>query len=203
MNFAEGGGVQARRFIALWFGFLDRDEGNGRLLASFGDVDGVADGVGGNGQIEKAIVAGEGANGAVGLEGTEVALGAFVGALMGLAVALVAFEEREFGGVEEGVGVSLEIGFGAGDFVEGPGGLEELAEPVFFGGADGDVFDAAGGFEEFEFGLILGGDAEGLGAEAVAGGVLGRDDFAAVGAGSGRELRVGLVGGDFVGRSHG
>lgn len=164
------------------------DEGLG--LASFCHVGGVALGGDGNGKILKAFVVGKRADGAVGLKELELAEGAFIGALMRLAVALVAFDEGEAIGIEEGVGFGGDLGFGKGDSVEGPGGLEELAEPVFFGGTDGDVGEAAFGFEGLEFGLILGGDVEGGGGEAMAGGVLGGDAFAVGGAGSGGELGV-------------
>jgi len=136
-----------------------------------------------------------GAEGAVGLEGAELAEATEIGALEAGVVAGEAVEGFFAGVVGEAVlRAAGEVGFQASDTPEIPGGVDELAEQVELQGALGLEIGLEGGSEEVELFELFGADYEVAGVEAVFEGVLGGAGFALGGAGAGGKLGVGDVG---------
>jgi len=135
------------------------------------------------------------AEGAVGLEGAELAEATEVGALETGVVAGEAGEGPVAGVVGEAVvRASGEVGFEAADTAEVPGRVEELSEEVLLEGALGLEVVLEGGLEELEFLAFVGSDHQIAGVQAVLEGVLGGAGLALGGAGSGGKLGVCDVG---------
>ena len=136
-----------------------------------------------------------GAEGAIGLEGAELAEATEIGALEASVVAGETVEGFFAGVVGEAVlRAAGEVGFQASDAAEVPGGVDELTEQVVLEGALGLEIGLEGGSEEVELFELLGADYEVAGVEAMFEGVLGGAGFALGGAGARGELGVRNVG---------
>jgi len=136
------------------------------------------------------------AEGAVGLEGAELAEATEIGALEAGVVAGEAVESLFAGVVGEAVvRASGEVGFQTPDAANIPGRVDELAEEVLLEGASGLEVVLEGGLEELEFLALVGADDQVPGVQAMLEGVLGGAGFPFGGAGSGGKLGVVGVGG--------
>jgi len=133
------------------------------------------------------------AEGAVGLEGAELAEGAEEGAL-GAGVVAGQAEDDGFGFVGgERIGAGGQAGFEAADAAEVPGGEDELVEQVLLEHALGLEVVLVGGEEVVEFLAFLRGDDDLAGGEAVFTGVLTAASLALGSLGTGGQTSVGLV----------
>ena len=95
------------------------------------------------------------------------------------------------------------IGRAAADATEAPVGVGHFADAAEFGGVGGGEVSGEIGEEGFVFGGIFTREKDGFGAGTVVEIVQRRGGLAGVGAGSGGELRVGLVGEELSGGRHG